>query len=99
MLARAPSFKEARCDQVAALIWSMPNVQSTPGLLLNHQTLSAFIRSVADLLRGDYKQPDYGKVILPPYFGQWSLWRVIGKEPLPPRIGGEDLRPVLGNDD
>jgi type I restriction-modification system DNA methylase subunit len=43
----------------------MPNVQSTPGLLLNHQTLSAFIRSVADLLRGDYKQSDYGKVILP----------------------------------
>ena len=39
----------------------MPNVQSTPGLLLNHQTLSAFIRSVADLLRGDYKQSDYGK--------------------------------------
>jgi hypothetical protein len=21
---------------------------------------------------GDYKQSDYGKVILPPYFGQWS---------------------------
>ncbi|MBP6733406.1 MAG: SAM-dependent DNA methyltransferase [Chromatiaceae bacterium] len=29
------------------------------------QTLSAFIWSVADLLRGDYKQSDYGKVILP----------------------------------
>jgi type I restriction-modification system DNA methylase subunit len=43
----------------------MPNVQSMPGLLLNHQTLSAFIRSVADLLRGDYKQSDYGKDILP----------------------------------
>ncbi len=28
-------------------------------------TLSAFIWSVADLLRGDYKQSDYGKVILP----------------------------------
>lgn len=27
--------------------------------------LSAFIWSVADLLRGDYKQIDYGKVILP----------------------------------
>src|ERR1700739_4138524 len=27
--------------------------------------LSAFIWSVADLLRGDYKQADYGKVILP----------------------------------
>ena len=32
---------------------------------MNHQTLSAFIWSVADLLRGDYKQSDYGKVILP----------------------------------
>jgi type I restriction enzyme M protein len=29
------------------------------------QQLSAFIWSVADLLRGDYKQSDYGKVILP----------------------------------
>jgi len=29
------------------------------------QNLLAFIWSVADLLRGDYKQSDYGKVILP----------------------------------
>ena len=32
---------------------------------MNHQSLSAFLWSVADLLRGDYKQADYGKVILP----------------------------------
>ena len=32
---------------------------------MNHQSLSAFIWSVADLLRGDYKQSEYGKVILP----------------------------------
>ena len=32
---------------------------------MNHLALSAFIWSVADLLRGDYKQSDYGKVILP----------------------------------
>jgi type I restriction enzyme M protein len=32
---------------------------------MNQQTLSAFIWSVADILRGDYKQSDYGKVILP----------------------------------
>jgi type I restriction enzyme M protein len=32
---------------------------------VNHQSLSSFIWSVADLLRGDYKQSDYGKVILP----------------------------------
>lgn len=32
---------------------------------MNQTFLSAFIWSVADLLRGDYKQSDYGKVILP----------------------------------
>jgi type I restriction enzyme M protein len=32
---------------------------------VKHQNLSSFIWSVADLLRGDYKQSDYGKVILP----------------------------------
>lgn len=33
--------------------------------LVNDPNLSSFIWSVADLLRGDYKQSDYGKVILP----------------------------------
>ncbi|MER9420503.1 type I restriction-modification system subunit M [Mesorhizobium sp. M0306] len=32
---------------------------------MNQQVLSSFIWSVADLLRGDYRQSDYGKVILP----------------------------------
>ncbi len=32
---------------------------------MNQQALSSFLWSVADLLRGDYKQSDYGKVILP----------------------------------
>jgi type I restriction enzyme M protein len=32
---------------------------------LNQQALSSFLWSVADILRGDYKQADYGKVILP----------------------------------
>ena len=32
------------------------------GVANNH---ASFIWSVADLLRGDYKQADYGKVILP----------------------------------
>ncbi len=31
----------------------------------NFNELSSFVWSVADLLRGDYKQSDYGKVILP----------------------------------
>tara|TARA_R110002073_G_scaffold177188_12_gene335184 strand:- start:14381 stop:14662 length:282 start_codon:yes stop_codon:yes gene_type:complete len=32
---------------------------------MNQPNLSSFIWSVADLLRGDYKQSEYGKVILP----------------------------------
>jgi type I restriction enzyme M protein len=32
---------------------------------MQHQSISALIWSTADLLRGDYKQSDYGKVILP----------------------------------
>ena len=32
---------------------------------MNQQNLSSFIWSVADLLRGDCKQSEYGKVILP----------------------------------
>jgi type I restriction enzyme M protein len=31
----------------------------------NIKELAGFIWSVADLLRGDFKQSDYGKVILP----------------------------------
>ena len=32
---------------------------------MSDQNLSSFIWSVADLLRGDYKQSEYGNVILP----------------------------------
>src|SRR5258707_7323950 len=32
---------------------------------MNDVNLSSFIGSVADLLRGDYKQSEYGKLILP----------------------------------
>jgi type I restriction enzyme M protein len=32
---------------------------------MNQQSLSSLIWSVADLLRGDYKQSEYGKIILP----------------------------------
>lgn len=34
-------------------------------LIEGHGQLVAFIWSVADLLRGDYKQSEYGRVILP----------------------------------
>jgi type I restriction enzyme M protein len=37
----------------------------TDGQAMNQQALSSFIWSVADLLRGDYKQSEYGRVILP----------------------------------
>src|SRR5437868_11988953 len=33
--------------------------------MMNDPNLSSFLWSVADLLRGDYKQSEYGKVILP----------------------------------
>lgn len=33
--------------------------------VLDHRSLSNFIWSVADLLRGDYRQSEYGRVILP----------------------------------
>src|ERR1700722_18680329 len=32
---------------------------------MNQQALSAFLWSVADLLRGDFKQSEYGRIILP----------------------------------
>lgn len=32
---------------------------------MNQPSISSFIWSVADILRGDYKQSDYGKIILP----------------------------------
>src|SRR5690606_21032565 len=40
----------------------VPTLFAGRGFSLNQQALSAFIWSVADLLRGDYKQADYGKV-------------------------------------
>lgn len=44
----------------------MADKKPTRGLnLSNELNLSSFIWSVADLLRGSYKQSDYGKVILP----------------------------------
>ena len=42
-----------------------PTTQSASQRQPADQSLSAFIWSVADLLRGDYKQSDYAKVILP----------------------------------
>ena len=41
------------------------NRGSDTGRPVGSPNLSSFIWSVADLLRGDYKQSEYGKVILP----------------------------------
>jgi type I restriction enzyme M protein len=43
---------------------SIPTASQNP-VATNNQNLSSFIWSVADLLRGDYRQSEYGKVILP----------------------------------
>lgn len=43
---------------------SIPTAPQNP-VATNNQNLSSFIWSVADLLRGDYRQSEYGKVILP----------------------------------
>lgn len=41
-----------------------PNSISTASIIgMSQQNLSSFIWAVADLLRGDYKQSEYGKVI------------------------------------
>lgn len=44
---------------------SLGSFHSGERMAANDPNLSSFIWSVADLLRGDYKQSDYGKVILP----------------------------------
>ncbi|MGV8865064.1 MAG: type I restriction-modification system subunit M [Pseudomonas sp.] len=44
---------------------SSPPKTSRGTLRVNQQALSSLIWSVADLLRGDFRQSDYGKVILP----------------------------------
>ncbi len=42
-----------------------PLIAPQPEAVMPDPNLSSFIWSVADLLRGDYKQSEYGKVILP----------------------------------
>ena len=44
---------------------SSPHTHTGGKSPVNQQTLSSFLWSVADTLRGDFKQSDYGKVILP----------------------------------
>jgi type I restriction enzyme M protein len=56
--------KSASLTQTVTTTSAQLSSQSSPQPA-GKQNLSAFIWSVADLLRGDYKQSDYGKVILP----------------------------------
>ena len=41
------------------------NLRESPRQFASFSEITSFLWSVADLLRGDYKQADYGKVILP----------------------------------
>ena len=62
-------FSQSKADpSIRGCISRKKSRQSQEGKCLDQladTNLSAFIWSVADLLRGDYKQSDYGKVILP----------------------------------
>jgi len=51
--------------QRAQPVRSPPPTPSRPPTPMSDSNLSSFLWSVADLLRGDYKQSEYGKVILP----------------------------------
>lgn len=49
-------------------MYDVPLNHSARGSIVNtesHSQLAAFIWSVADLLRGDFKQSQYGRIILP----------------------------------
>jgi hypothetical protein len=57
-----PRASDIGCQSKRSLFHSG---QTIGNITLNQQDLSGLLWSVADLLRGDYKQSDYGKVILP----------------------------------
>ncbi len=70
-LALAPAF-DRLADERPRAIWLIPSVREKLPVAvtwtakhMSEPNLSSFIWSVADLLRGDYKQSEYGKVILP----------------------------------
>lgn len=61
-----PAQQKAASPATSINARSSPQIPAPPSPQPSgKQNLSAFIWSVADLLRGDYKQSDYGKVILP----------------------------------
>ena len=68
---RIPQIDATRCLRTNAPATILEGRENSPSSLhvrigrMNHQALSSFIWSVADLLRGDYRQSEYGKVILP----------------------------------
>lgn len=59
------TIRGSRTDAIGSAIQARSAQACAPLFPMNQPALSAFIWSVADLLRGDYKQSDYGKVILP----------------------------------
>lgn len=67
---------------------------SEPMSSINFSSHAAFIWSVADLLRGDYKQSDYGKVILP--FTVLRRLDCVLEATKPAVLKGFEARKVLG---
>jgi trans-aconitate methyltransferase len=60
---RAPPFVQGGVPEDSG--FGRTGVRPCLHRLMNQQALSSFIWSVADLLREDYKQSEYGRVILP----------------------------------
>ena len=57
---------------------------------MNQQALSSLIWSVADLLRGDFKQSEYGRVILP-----FTVLRRLNYELAPTKEAAHPLGAIL----
>jgi type I restriction enzyme M protein len=57
---------------------------------MNQQSLTDFIWSVADLLRGDFTRPDFGRRILP-----FTLRRRLECVPVPIREPVQDRHKVI----
>ena len=61
---------------------------------MNQQSLSSLIWSVADLLRGDYKQSEYGKVGIR---SQLNLTKLLDLPNIPPELLKQGFRVRLSD--
>ena len=58
-------MRSGRPERIVPRLFAMISEWHILEFPMGDPNLSSFIWSVADLLRGDYKQSDYAKVILP----------------------------------